>query len=60
MCFLTVSDDYGTSDVTVFSNIYMQYQEQLKENTIVLINATVEKYNDKIHLVLRTLKVISI
>ncbi|WP_342224411.1 DNA polymerase III subunit alpha [Spiroplasma endosymbiont of Asaphidion curtum] len=60
MCFLTVSDDYGTSNVTVFSNIYAQYQEQLKENNIVLINATVEKYNDKIHLVLRTLKVISI
>lgn len=48
MAFVTVSDEFGTSSVTVFPALYNKIKPLLVEGNIILVNGKVEmKYNKK-------------
>ncbi|PJO44870.1 OB-fold nucleic acid binding domain-containing protein [Lysinibacillus xylanilyticus] len=48
MAFVTVSDELGTSSVTVFSAVYNKTKQLLKEGNLILVDGKVElKYNKK-------------
>lgn len=51
MAFLTVSDETGNLDVTVFPNQYQQFKDELSNNRIVVINGKVEKRNQELQLI---------
>lgn len=52
MAFLELQNDNNVIEVTVFNKIYENEQATLQLNKVILIEAKVELYNEKIHLVL--------
>lgn len=52
MAFLTVKNNNNIIDVTVFNNIYKEYQDKLQINKVILMEAKVENYQTKTKLVL--------
>ncbi|EHS87506.1 DNA-directed DNA polymerase III alpha subunit [Limosilactobacillus gastricus PS3] len=51
MAFLTVSDETGNLDVTVFPSQYLQFKTNLQNNQIVVINGKVEQRNQELQLI---------
>ncbi len=48
MAFVTVSDEFGTSSVTVFPAIYNKTKQLLKEGNLILVDGKVDqKYNKR-------------
>lgn len=52
MAFLELQNDNNVIEVTVFNKIYENEQVALQLNKVILIEAKVELYNEKIHLIL--------
>ena len=55
MAFLTISDEYISTDLTVFPNQFKSISE-INKGDIVLVNAKVEKRMSKYQLILESLK----
>ena len=55
MAFLTISDEYTSTDLTVFPNRFKSISE-INKGDIVLVNAKVEKRMSKYQLILESLK----
>ena len=60
MAFMTISDEYGTIDVSVFSRYYQIYSKDIKENNIILLTAKVDNYQGKIQLILNKMRVVNL
>lgn len=58
MCFLTVSDETGTLEATVFSDVYHQYQDVLGKDYVLLSYCKIEQ-KDRIGLTIQKLEIIS-
>lgn len=52
MAFLMIENNNVMADVTVFNNVYQNYQDKLQTNKVVLMEVKVENYQEKIKLVL--------
>lgn len=60
MAFMTISDEYGTIDVSVFSRYYQMYSKDIKENNIIFLTAKVDNYQGKIQLILNKMRVVNL
>lgn len=56
MAFLTLFDETGDIDVTIFSSQFEQYQSDLKVNSIVIVEGKLQKRNDKESFTINSLK----
>lgn len=52
MAFLIIENNNIMTDVTVFNNVYQNYQDKLQANKVVLMEVKVETYQSKITLIL--------
>lgn len=52
MAFLELQNDNNVVEVTVFDKLYQSYQQYLQINKVILMEAKVEFYQEKMHLVL--------
>lgn len=52
MAFFEIQNDNNILEVTVFQKLYQVYQAYLQVNTVILMEAKVEIYKDKIELIL--------
>lgn len=60
MGFITIYDDYETVDVTIFATEFQQYYHLCTSEALVLIDAVVTKYQQKINLTLKKIELIKI
>ncbi|MBL7913240.1 MAG: error-prone DNA polymerase [Bacteroidia bacterium] len=53
ICFITIEDETGTSNLVVFKNLFHQYRKEIVHCRLLMVDGKVQKEGEVIHIVVR-------
>jgi error-prone DNA polymerase len=53
ICFITIEDETGTSNLVVFQNLFNQYRKEIIQSRLLMVEGKVQKEGEVIHVVVR-------
>lgn len=53
ICFITIEDETGTSNLVVFKNLFHQYRKEIVHCRLLMVDGKVQKEGEVIHVVVR-------
>jgi error-prone DNA polymerase len=53
ICFITIEDETGTSNLVVFQNLFNQYRKEIVHCRLLMVEGKVQKEGEVIHVVVR-------
>lgn len=54
ICFITIEDETGTSNLVVFKNLFHRYRKEIVHCRMLMVEGKVQKEGEVIHVVVRT------
>jgi error-prone DNA polymerase len=53
ICFITIEDETGTSNLVVFQNLFHQYRKEIIHSRLLMVEGKVQKEGEVIHVVVK-------
>lgn len=53
ICFITIEDETGTSNLVVFQKLFSQYRKEIVHSRMLMVDGTVQKEGEVIHVVVK-------
>jgi len=53
ICFITIEDETGTSNLVVFQNLFNQFRKEIIHSRLLMVEGKVQKEGEVIHVVVR-------
>lgn len=53
ICFITIEDETGTSNLVVFQNLFSQYRKEIVHSHLLMVEGKVQKEGEVIHVVVK-------
>ncbi len=53
ICFITIEDETGTSNLVVFKNLFSQYRKEIVHSRLLMVEGKVQKEGEVIHVVVK-------
>ncbi|MCW3075405.1 MAG: error-prone polymerase [Bacteroidetes bacterium] len=53
ICFITIEDETGTSNLVVFENLFNKYRKEILHARLLMVEGTLQKEGDVIHVIVK-------